>query len=164
MALKKFDVPDIDEAISEAKSEELRKHEAETAEKISAAIQIFVKKSPEIIKAMNVIVSCLDTQRFTSDLDKELRKSATGMAQLFNERVKPMVDRVEKTDRRISIPTVFAYVVFISILFLFAFFALVIYANTRIQSELLSGLTIRIVGLWILSVAVTVYFTRKFKW
>ena len=164
MALKKFDVPDIDEAISEAKSEEQRRQEAETAEKISAAIQIFVKKSPEIIKAMKVIVSCLDTRRFTSELNGELRKSATNMAQLFNERVKPMVDRVEKADRRISISTVFAYVVFISILFLFAFFALVIYANTRIQSELLSGLTIRIIFLWILSVAVTVYFTRKFKW
>ena len=162
MALKKFDVPDIDEAISEAKSEELRKHEAETAEKISAAIQIFVKKSPEIIQAMKVIVSCLDTRRFTSGLDKELRKSAVNMAQLFNERVKPMVDRVEKTEKRVSVPSLAFYVIITTLVFLAAFFALMFFANVHLlHSEAISKSIIVIVICWGLGIAGIIFMSRK---
>lgn len=162
MALKKFDVPDIDEAISEAKSEEQRRQEAETAEKISAAIQVFVKKSPEIIKAMNVIVSCLDTQRFTSDLDKELRKSATNMAQLFNERVKPMVDRVEQSEKRVSIPSLAFYIIITTLVFLAAFFALMVFANVHLlHLEALSKSIIAIVICWGLGIAGIILMSRK---
>lgn len=162
MALKNLDVSGIDEAISEAKAEEQRRQEAETAEKITAAIQIFVKKSPEIIQAMRGIVSCLDTQKFTSELNGGLKKSAADMARQFNERARPIVERMEKADRQVSIPVLTFGIIIISLVFLAAFLVLMIYANaSTFHSGSLSWMIALVIVAWGVSVAIVTYLSRK---
>ena len=68
MALKKFDVPDIDDAISEARDDEQRKEEVAHAEKIAYALEYFTKKSPDMLKNMFDVVSQLDARKFAAAL------------------------------------------------------------------------------------------------
>ena len=80
MALKKFDVPDIDDAISEAKDDEQWKEEAAHAEKIAHALEYFTKKSPDILKNMSDVISQLDARKFAPILREELKNAADEMA------------------------------------------------------------------------------------
>ena len=73
MALKKIDVPDIDDAISEAKDDEHRKEETAHAEKIAYALEYFTNKTPDILKNMSNVISQLDVRKFASILFQRSR-------------------------------------------------------------------------------------------
>lgn len=164
MALKKFDVPDIDDAISEAKDDEQRKEETAHAEKIANALVYFTKKSPDILKNMSDVVSQLDARRFAAALSEELKKAADEMAHRFNSKIEPMVKRAESAERRISVPTLAAYIILATIVWLFIFLIMVIYANTKIQSDDLTGLIVLFFVALIISIIAVIYFTKKYKW
>ena len=144
MALKKFDVPDIDDAISEAKDDEQRKEKTAHAEKITYALEYFTKKAPDILKNMSDVISQLDARKFASILREELKNAADEMAHRFNSKIEPMVKRAESADRRISVPTMAAYIILATIVWLFIFLIMVIYANTKIQSGDLTALITRV--------------------
>lgn len=164
MVLKKFEVPDIDSAISEAKEEEQRRKELESAERIVTAIETFIEKSPVVVKAMKKIALSLMPGKFSSQVNADMKKSATECAELFKSKVKPTIDRMETQSRRIAVPPLAVYIVLVSLLWLFAFLCMVIYANTTvIHSEQLTSAATLIITFWILTVAVIVYLTRKFK-
>ncbi|WP_289874259.1 hypothetical protein, partial [uncultured Muribaculum sp.] len=164
MALKKFDVPDIDDAISEAKDDEQRKEETAHAEKIAYALEYFTKKSPDILKNMSDVISQLDARKFASILREELKNIADEMAHRFNSKIEPMVKRAESAERRISVPTQAAYIILATIVWLFIFLIMVIYANTRIQSDDLTGLIVLFFVALIISIIAVIYFTKKYKW
>lgn len=164
MALKKFDVPDIDSAISEAREDEKRSKEIESAERLAAALETFIKNSPVVVKAMKEIALSLMPGRFSSQVDADMKKSATECVELFKSKVKPTIDRMETKSRRIAVPPLAVYIVLVSLLWLFAFLCMVIYANTAVihSDHLTSAATLTII-LWILTVAIITYLTRKFK-
>lgn len=164
MALKKFDVPDIDSAISEAREDEQRRKEIESAEKFAAALETFIEKSPVVVKAMREIALSLMPGKFTSQVDADMKKYATECAELFKSKVKPTIDRMDTKSRRIAVPLLAVYIVLVSLLWLFAFLCMVIYANSAvIHSDQLSSAATLIIILWILTVAIITYLTRKFK-
>lgn len=164
MALKKFDVPDIDEAISEAKDDEKHKQDAALAEKIAYAIEVFTNKSPDIIKNMSGVVSQLDARKFASVVSEELRKTADDMARKFNSKIEPMIRRAESADRRISVPNLAAYIILVTLVWQLIFLVIVIYANTKIQSDELTGLIVLFFVFLIFSIIAVIYFTKKYKW
>lgn len=164
MALKKFDVPDIDDAISEAKDDEQRKEETAHAEKIAYALEFFTKKAPDILNNMQGVVSQLDARKFAAVLREELMNAADEMAQRFNSKVEPMVKRVESADRRISIPTLAAYIILAILVWLIVFLCMVIYANTKIQSSDLTALIVLFFVALIISIIAVIYFTKKYRW
>lgn len=166
MALKKMDVSDIEDAISDARTEELR-NDIEKAERIADAIGTFIEKSPVVVHAMKEIAMSLTPGKFSSQVDADMKKSVNEIAEHFNAKIKPTLDRVERAQKatnRISIPSIAVYVTLISLLWLFAFFALTIYANSYIHSEKLTDMIAIIAILWIITVAMIVYLTRHFKW
>lgn len=164
MAIKKIDVPNIDNAISEAKDEEQRKEETAQAEKIAYALEYFTKKSPDILKNMSDVISQLDARKFASILREELKNAADEMAHRFNSKIEPMVKRAESAERRISVPTLAAYIILATIVWLFIFLIMVIYANTKIQSDDLTGLIVLFFVALIISIITVIYFTKKYKW
>lgn len=164
MALKRFDVPDIDTAISDAEKEAQRRQDAERADRLADAIGTFIEKSPVIVNAMKEIALSLMPGKFSSQVDAAMKRSAGEAAELFKARVKPTVEKMETSDNRIPIPGMAVYITIISLLWLFAFLALVIYANTYIQSDRLTDIIGFIMVCWIITVALTIYLTRKFKW
>lgn len=164
MALKRFDVPDIDNAISDAEKEAQRKQDAERADRIADAIGTFIEKSPVIVNAMKEIAQSLMPGKFSSQVDAAMKRSAGEAAELFKARVKPTVEKMETSGNRIPIPSMAVYVTLISLLWLFAFLALVIYANTYIQSDQLTDIIGSVMVCWVATVALTIYLTRKFKW
>lgn len=164
MALKKIDVPDIDEAISEAKDDEQRKQDAALAEKIAYAIEVFTNKSPVIIRNISAVVSQLDAHKFAAAVSEELRKTADDMARNFNSRIEPMLKRAESADRRMSIPNLAAYTTLVTFVWLFIFLVMVIYANTKIQSDELTGLIVLFFVALIISIIAVIYFTKKHRW
>ena len=164
MALKKFNVPDIDDAISEAKDDEQRKEETAHAKKIAYALEYFTKKSPDILKNMSNVISQLDARKFASILREELKKAADEMADRFNSKIEPMVKRAESAERRISVPTLAAYSILATIVWLFIFLIMVIYANTKIQSDDLTGLIVLFFVALIISIIAVIYFTKKYRW
>lgn len=164
MAIKKIDVPNIDNAISEAKDEEQRKEETAQAEKIAYALEYFTKKSPDILKNMSDVISQLDARNFASILREELKNAADEMAHRFNSKIEPMVKRAESAERRISVPTLAAYIILATIVWLFIFLIMVIYANTKIQSDDLTGLIVLFFVALIISIITVIYFTKKYKW
>lgn len=164
MALKKFDVPDIDSAISEAKEDEQRIKQMETARRIASAMEIFIEKSPVVVKAMEEIVISLTPGKFSSQVDADMKRSATECAELFKSKIKPTIDRMETNSRRIAIPTLAFYIIIVSLLWLFAFLCMVLYANSVvIHSDRLTSAATLIIIFWILTVAIITYLTRKFK-
>lgn len=164
MALKRFDVPDIDNAISDAEKEAQRRQDAERADRIADAIGTFIEKSPVIVNAMKEIAQSLMPGKFSSQVDAAMKRSAGEAAELFEARVKPTVEKMETSGNRISIPSMAVYLTLISLLWLFAFLALVIYANTYIRSEQLTVIISSVMICWIITVALIIYLTRKFKW
>lgn len=164
MALKKFDVPDIDDAISEAKDDEQRKEETAHAEKIAYALEYFTKKSPDILKNMSDVISQLDARKFASILREELKNAADEMAHRFNSKIEPMVKRAESAERRISVPTLAAYIILATIVWLFIFLIMVIYTNTKIKSGDLTALIVLFFVALTLSIIAVIYFTKKCRW
>lgn len=164
MAIKKIDVPDIDNAISEAKDEEQRKEETAQAEKIAYALEFFTKKAPDILKNMHGVVSQLDVRKFAAALREELKNVADEMAQRFNSKVEPMVKRVESADRRVSLPSLVAYILLAIFVWLIVFVVVVIYANTKIQSGELTAIIVLFFVVSILSVIAVIYCHKKYKW
>lgn len=164
MALKKFDVPDIDSAISDAREDERRRKEIESAERLASALEAFIEKSPVVVKAIREVALSLMPGKFSSQVDADMKRSATECAELFKSKVKPTIDRMESDSRHIALPTVVFYIIIVSLLWLFAFLCMVIYANSAvIHSEQLTSAATLIIIFWILTVAVIVYLTRKFK-
>ncbi len=165
MVIKKIDMPDdINNAISEAKDEEQRKEETAQAEKIAYALEFFTKKAPDILKNMHGVVSQLDAHKFAAALREELKNVADEMAQLFNSKVEPMVKRVESADRRVSLPSLVAYILLAIFVWLIVFVVVVIYANTNIQSGELTAIIVLFFVLSILSVFAVIYCHKKYKW
>ena len=164
MALKKFDVPDIDDAISEAKDDEQRKEETAHAEKIAYALEYFTKKSPDILKNMSDVISQLDARKFASILREELKNIADEMAHRFNSKIEPipilhfMVKRAESAERRISVPTLAAYIILAILVWLIIFLVMVIYANTKIRSGDLTALIALFFVALIISIIAVIYF------
>lgn len=164
MALKKFDVPDIDDAISEAKDDEQRKEETAHAEKIAYALEFFTKKAPDILNNMQGVVSQLDARKFAAVLREELMNAADEMAERFNSKVEPMVKRAESADRRVSLPSLVAYILLAIFVWLIVFVVVVIYANTKIQSDDLTAIIVLFFVVSILSVIAVIYCHKKYKW
>lgn len=164
MALKRFDVPDIDDAISDAEKEAQRRQDAERADRLADAIGTFIEKSPVVVNTMKEIAQSLMPGKFSSQVDAAMKRSAGEAAELFKARVKPTVEKMETSDNRIPIPGMAVYITIISLLWLFAFLALVIYANIYIQSDQLTDIISSVMICWIVTVALTIYLTRKFKW
>lgn len=165
MVIKKIDMPDdINNAISEAKDEEQRKEETAQAEKIVYALEFFTKKAPDILKNMHGVVSQLDVRKFSAALREELKNVADEMAQRFNSKVEPMVKRIESADRRVSLPSLVAYILLAIFVWLIVFVVVVIYANTKIQSGELTAIIVLFFVLSILSVIAVIYCHKKYKW
>lgn len=164
MALKKFDVPDIDNAIFEAKDDEQRKEETAHAEKIAYALEFFTKKSPDILKNMSDVVSQLDARKFAAILREELKKAADEMAREFKSKIEPIVKRAESTDRRKNLPKLVVYIYRVTYIWLIFFLMMVIYANTKIQSGDLTTLIVLFFVALIISIIAVIYFTKKYKW
>lgn len=164
MAIKKIDVPDIDNAISEAKDEEQRKEETAQAEKIAYALEFFTKKAPDILKNMHGVVSQLDVRKFAAALSEELKNVADEMAQRFNSKVEPMVKRVESADRRKRLSKLIVYIYRVTYIWLIFFLVMVIYANFKIKSDDLTALIVMFFVCCILTILAVIYFTKKYKW
>ena len=164
MALKKIDVPDIDDAISEARDDEQRKEEVAHAEKIAYALEYFTKKSPDMLKNMFDVVSQLDARKFAAALSEELKKAPDEMADRFISKIEPMVKRAESAERRISVPTLLAYIILAILVWQLIFLVMVIYANTKIQSGDLTALIVLFFVALIISIIAVIYFTKKYRW
>lgn len=164
MALKKFDVPDIDDAISEAKDDEQRKEETAHAEKIAYALELFTKKAPDILKHMSGMVSQLDARKFAAVLREELMNAADEMAERFNSKVEPMVKRVESADRRKRLSKLIVYIYRVTYIWLIFFLVMVIYANFKIKSDDLTALIVMFFVCCILTIIGIIYFTKKYRW
>lgn len=164
MALKKFDVPDIDNAISEAKDDEQRKEETAQAEKIAYALEFFTKKAPDILKNMSGMVSQLDARKFAAVLREELMNAADEMAERFNSKVEPMVKRAESADRRKRLSKLIVYIYRVTYIWLIFFLVMVIYANFKIKSDDLTALIVMFFVCCILTIIGVIYFTKKYKW
>lgn len=164
MALKKFDVPDIDDAISEAKDEEQRKEETAQAEKIAYALEFFTKKAPDILKHMSGMVSQLDARKFATVLREELMNAADEMAERFNSKVEPMVKRVKSANRRKMLSKLIVYIYRVTYIWLIFFLMMVIYANFKIKSDDLTALIVLFFVALIISIIAVIYLTKKYKW
>jgi hypothetical protein len=165
MALKKIDVSDIDSAIAVTKDDELRQKEIEAQSDLALQIRLFMKDAPYIINEIREAASPMDAQKFSSAVSGNLQNSATEMARTFNANVKPMVDKMETARNCVIVPALTAYIIIVSIVWLSIFLALTIYANSQyLHSEKLSMLVFLIIFFWILTVALIVFLTKKFKW
>lgn len=165
MALKKIDVSDIDSAIAATREDELRQKEIEAQSDLSLQIRLFMREAPYIINEIREAASPMDARRFSSSVSDNLQNSATEMAKTFNANVKPMVDKMERAKNGIVIPALAAYIIIVSLVWLFGFLVMVIFVNLdTIHSEQLSNATSAFIGTWIIIVAVIVYLTKIFKW
>lgn len=165
MALKKIDVSDIDSAIAETRDDELRQKEIEAQSDLALQIRIFMKEAPYIINEIREAASPMDARKFSSAVSGNLQKSVTEMAKTFKANVKPMVDKIETTRNSVIVPTLAAYIIIVSLVWLFGFLVMVIFVNSdTIHSEQLSNATSAFIGTWIIIVAVIVYLTKIFKW
>lgn len=164
MALKKIDALDIDDAISEAKVDEERKEEAARAEKIAYFLEHFTKKAPDILKNMQGVVSQLDAHKFAAVVSEELRKTADDMVRQFKSKLEPMIQRAESTDRRKRLPNLIVYIYRVTYIWLFFFLMMVIYANTKIQSDELTVLIVFFFLSLIISIIAVIYITKRYKW
>lgn len=164
MVIKKIDVPDIDNAISEAKDEEQRKEETAQAEKIAYSLEFFTKKAPDILNNMQGVVSQLDPRKFVAVLREELMNVADEMAQRFNSKVEPMVKRVESADRRKRLSKLIVYIYRVTYIWLIFFLVMVIYANFKIKSDDLTALIVMSFVCCILTIIGVIYFTKKYRW
>lgn len=165
MALKKIDISGIDSTIAETREDELRQKEIEAQSDLALQIRLFMKETPYIINEIREAASPMDAQKFSSAVSENLQKSATEMAATFNAKVKPMADKMETARNCVIVPALAAYIILFSLIWLFVFLALVIFANSQaIHSEEINLLVSLIIFFWVVSVALVTYLTRKFKW
>ena len=165
MALKKIDVSDIDSAIAETRDDELRQKEIEAQSDLALQIRLFMKEAPYIINEIREAASPMDARKFTAAVSGNLQKSATEMAKTFNANVKPMADKMETARNSVIVPALAAYIILFSLIWLFVFLALVIFANSQaIHSEEINSLVSLVIFFWVVTVALPIYLTRKFKW
>lgn len=165
MALKKIDVSDIDSAIADTRDDELRQKEIEAQSDLALQIRLFMKEAPYIINEIREAASPMDARKFSSAVSGNLQKSATEMAKTFNANVKPIVDKMETARNSVIVPALAAYIILFSLIWLFVFLALVIFANSQaIHSEEINSLVSLVIFFWVVTVALTIYLTRKFKW
>ena len=113
---------------------------------------------------MSDVISQLDARKFASILREELKNAADEMAHRFNSKIEPMVKRAESADRRISIPTLAAYIILATLVWLIVFLCMVMYANTKIRSSDLTALIVLFFVALIISIIAVIYFTKKYKW
>lgn len=164
MALKKIDISGIDSTIAETREDELRQKEIEAQSDLALQIRLFMKETPYIINEIREAASPMDAQKFSSAVSENLQKSATEMAATFNAKVKPMADKMETARNCVIVPAL-ADIILFSLIWLFVFLALVIFANSQaIHSEEINSLVSLIIFFWVVSVALVTYITRKFKW
>lgn len=165
MALKKFEFPDAGEAIADAKDDELRQQEIKAQNDLAAQISLFLKEAPYIIRDIQEAASPMDARRFSAAVSDDLNKKVTELAQLFNTKTRQTVERLDTARRGMIVPNIVVYIILVSILWLFVFFALAIFANSQtIHSDRLTALVFLTLLCWAVTVAVIVFFTRKFKW
>ncbi len=165
MALKKFEFPDAREAIANAKDDELRQQEIKAQSNLAVQIRMFLKDAPYIIREIQEAASPMDAHRFSADVSGDLNKTVTELAQLFNEKTRQTVDRLAAAQRGMVIPNIVVYIILVSLLWLFVFFALVIFANLQIiHSDQLTALVSLTLLCWAVTAAIIIFFTRKFKW
>ncbi|MBP3289295.1 MAG: hypothetical protein J6L79_08725 [Muribaculaceae bacterium] len=165
MALKKFEFPDAGEAIADAKDDELRQQEIKVQSDLAVQIRMFLKDAPYIVREIQEAASPMDTHRFSAAVSDDLNKTVTELAQLFNAKTRQTVDRLDAAQRGVVVPNIVVYIILVSLLWLFVFFALAIFANSQIiHSDQLTGLISLTLLCWAATVAAIVYFTRKFKW
>ena len=177
MALKKFDIPEIDDAITEARREEQLLKQQEAAKEIAAALRSYIDRSPDIINALQAVIPLLDADKFSARVSGELRKSANSMAaqagdslrksageigKRFIADVTPLVERVEQSKKRVSVPILAFSIIVISIAFLAAFLGIMIYANAScFHSDSLSWTITLVIIAWGVCVAIVTYLSRK---
>lgn len=165
MALKKFEFPDAGEAIADAKDDELRQQEIKAQNDLAVQIRMFLKEAPYIIREIQEAASPMDAHRFSAAVSGDLNKTVTELAQLFNKKTRQTVDRLDAAQRGMVVPNIVVYVVLVSLLWLFVFFALAIFANSQIiHSDQLTALVFLTLLCWGVTVAIIIFFTRKFKW
>ena len=165
MALKKIDVSGIDSAIAETRDDELRQKEIEAQSDLALQIRLFMKEAPYIIREIREAASPMDAQKFSSAVSGNLQKSATEMAKTFNANVRPMVNKMETARNCVIVPALTAYIILFSLIWLFVFLALVIFANSQaVHSDEISSLVSLIIFCWLFTVVLITYLTRKFKW
>ncbi len=165
MALKKFEIPDVGDAIADAKDDELRQQEINAFNDLAGQIGMFLDEAPYIIREIKEAASPMDAHRFSSAVRDDLGKSVTELAQRFNTMTRQTADRLDAARKGIIIPSLAAYIILVSLLWLFAFFAITIYANSQVlHSEQLTALVLLIILFWAVTVAIIVFLTRKFRW
>lgn len=165
MALKQIDVSDIDNAIAETRDDELRQKEIEAQGDLALQIRLFMKEAPYIINEIREAASPMDAQKFSALVSDNLQNTAAEMAATFNAKVKPMVNKMETARNCVIVPALAAYIILFSLIWLFVFLALVIFANSQaVHSEEINSLVSLIIFFWVVSVALITYLTRKFKW
>lgn len=165
MALKKFEIPDVGDAIADAKDDELRQQEIKAQNDLAGQIGMFLDEAPYIIREIKEAASPMDAHRFSSAVRNDLSKSVTELAQMFNTMTRHTADRLDAARKGIIIPSLAAYIILVSLLWLFAFFAITIYANSQVlHSEQLTALVLLIILFWAVTVAIIVFLTRKFSW
>lgn len=177
MALKKFDIPEIDDAITDARREEQLLKQQAAAEEIAAALRSFIDRSPDIINAMRAVMPMLDADKFSARVSGELRKAANGAAAQVGDSLRksggeigkrlmadmaPLFERAERQKKRISIPLPAFYVIITTLVFLAAFLGIMIYANaSSFHSGPLSWTIALVITAWGVCVAIVTYFSRK---
>ena len=164
MALKKFDISEVNKAGAEERNDELRQNEIAAQNNLAGQIRIFVKEAPAIIEALDKALMKMDAQKFSASVSDGMKKTVAEMTRSFIAGVKPTVDRIDNR-QRVSLPSIVFYVAFDTLIWLLIFFALVVYASCQPN---VSGTLPSIIGMtflfWLVSTAVIVYLARKFKW
>ncbi len=164
MALKKFDISEVNKAGADERNDELRQNEIAAQNNLAGQIRIFVKEAPAIIEALDKALMKMDAQKFSASVSDGMKKTVAEMTRSFIAGVKPTVDRIDNR-QRVSLPSLVFYVAFDTLIWLLIFFALVVYASCQPN---VSGTLPSIIGMtflfWLVSTAVIVYLARKFKW
>ena len=164
MALKKFDISEVCKAGADERNDELRQSEIDAQNNLAGQIRIFVKEAPDIMEALDNALMKLDAQKFSTSVSDNMKKTVSEMTRTFIAGVKPTVDRIDNR-KRVSLPSLVFYVAFETLIWLLIFFALVVYASGQpIVSETLPGITGMTFLFWLVSTAVIIYLSRKFKW
>ncbi len=164
MALKKFDISEVNKAGADERNDELRQNEIAAQNNLAGQIRIFVKEAPNIIEALDNALLKLDAQKFSSSVNDGMKKTVSEMTRSFIAGVKPTVDRIDNR-QRVSLPSIVFYVAFDTLIWLLIFFALVFYASCQPNvSETLPGIIGTTFFFWLVSTAAIVYLSRKFKW
>ncbi len=164
MALKKFDISEVNKAGTDERNDELRENEIAAQNNLAGQIRIFVKEAPNIMEALDNALLKLDAQKFSSSVNDGMKKTVSEMTRSFIAGVKPTIDRID-IRRRVFLPSLVFYVAFDTLIWLLIFFALVVYASGKPNvSETLPGIIGMTFFFWLVSTAAIIYLTHRFKW